>query len=92
MDSLYCVVFEVKAVKQLKELDRPQRVLLLNWIIDNLDGCENPYATNGAKKLENIASGIRYRVGNYRLLAMIHNDLVQITVIMIGHKSQVYGA
>ncbi|MCL2137398.1 MAG: type II toxin-antitoxin system RelE/ParE family toxin [Coriobacteriia bacterium] len=90
MTGQYSVVIEVKAVKQIKKLDRPQRALLINWIAENLEGCENPYVVSGAKKLEGIDNGVRYRVGNYRILATVHKDLVQIKVFTVGHRSQVY--
>ena len=87
---VYQVRFEEKVVKQLNKLDRPQKVLLLNWIKENLEGCTNPFQVNNAKALAGVKNGVRYRVGRYRILATIHEKYLEIRVFQIGHRSSVY--
>jgi mRNA interferase RelE/StbE len=39
---------------------------------------------------ENMAGLWRYRVGDYRLICEIQNDVLQVLVINIGHRKDVY--
>ncbi|MEH2412286.1 type II toxin-antitoxin system RelE family toxin [Nostoc sp.] len=43
------------------------------------------------KLLKGELSGYyRYRVGNYRVIYQIDDDLNQVTILLIGHRSRVY--
>lgn len=90
MANSYKVLLDENASKCLSKLDKPQRVLILGWIRKNLEGCENPYAVSSAKSLAGIPGGVRYRVGNYRILCSIDNNQVVIRIFKIGHRSKVY--
>ncbi|MCL2826531.1 MAG: type II toxin-antitoxin system RelE/ParE family toxin [Eggerthellaceae bacterium] len=90
MGAAYRVVFEEKAKKQLTKLDKPQRVLLLGWIRKNLEGCSDPYAVSNSKSLVGVERGIRYRVGNYRILCVVNDEWIEIKVFKVGHRSDVY--
>jgi mRNA interferase RelE/StbE len=83
------VIFSPKATAQLKKLDNSQRAIILKWISKNLVGTENP--KERGKALSNDMRGFwRYRVGDYRLIAEIHKEEVIISVVNIGHRSEVY--
>lgn len=38
----FAVEYTVRAVKELKKLDKPTRALIYGWIEKNLIGCDNP--------------------------------------------------
>ena len=59
------------------------RLLILNWIGKNLEGCENP-RQHGKPLVGNNAGVWRYRVGNYRILADILDD----KLIIQGHQNR----
>ena len=65
--------------------------MILTWIKENLDGCENPRLVHGGKQLQGTDSGWRWRVGSYRVLGKIMDDVLQIKVVRIGHRQGVYG-
>jgi len=87
----YRLVFTNKAEKQLEAIPIKQRRMILAWMAENLDGCENPKAVIGGKQIQGTHNGWRYRVGSYRILARIEKDELLIEVVRVGHRQGVYG-
>ncbi|RRC95262.1 type II toxin-antitoxin system RelE family toxin [Schaalia canis] len=85
----YRVELTAKARKQLKKMDRFDARILATWIRDNLEGCLNPRAL-GKGLTANHSGEWRYRVGSYRILAVIHDDVVTIEVFSIGRRDTIY--
>lgn len=86
----YKVELTAKARKQLKKMDRFGARILATWIKNNLDGCADPRAF-GKSLTANRSGEWRYRVGSYRILALIKDETVTIEVFTVGHRSVVYG-
>lgn len=87
--STYRVELTARARKQLKKMDRFDAKILATWIKNNLDGCADPRAF-GKGLTANRSGEWRYRVGSYRILALIHDDVVLIEVFSIGRRDKVY--
>ena len=85
----YKVEFTARARKQLKKMDRFDARLIAAWIKENLDGCTNPRAF-GKGLSANRSGEWRYRVGAYRILALIDDGTITIEVFSIGHRSEIY--
>lgn len=86
---MYQVVFTDKALKVLKKLDRSVSRMLLAWIKNNLEGCDNP-RIHGKALTGNHAGRWRYRVGDYRIMAETSDDTITIYVVNIGHRKNIY--
>ena len=85
----YQVVYTRTAVKQLKKMDRKIAALIISFIEDKLLDCENPRAYG--KALQGDLSNIwRYRIGDYRVLAKIQDQVLLITVVEVGHRKNIY--
>ena len=84
----YRVEFTSAAKRQLKEMDRFDASLILNWIEKNLEGCADPRA-HGKGLTANRSGEWRYRVGSYRILAIIQDGRLVIEVFKVGHRSEV---
>ncbi|MDO4537162.1 MAG: type II toxin-antitoxin system RelE/ParE family toxin [Coriobacteriales bacterium] len=85
----YRVQYSKAALKQLKKMDRFDARLIVSWIGEHLEGCENP-RIYGKGLTANRSGEWRYRVGNYRILCVIEDDLLVIEVFSIGHRKNVY--
>ena len=85
----YRVEYSKTALRQLKKMDRFDARLITSWIGKNLEGCEDPRA-RGKGLTANRSGEWRYRVGNYRILCVIEDDVLIIEVFSIGHRSEVY--
>ena len=85
----YRVELTSKARKRLKKMDRFDARILATWIKNKLDGCADP-RTFGKALTANHSGEWRYRVGSYRILAVIHDDIITIEVFSIGRRDTIY--
>ena len=85
----YRVEYTKTAVKQLKKMDRKIASLILSFIEDKLLNCENPRLYGKALRGD-LTDIWRYRVGNYRILAKIEDEIVLITIVEVGHRKEIY--
>lgn len=83
------VEYSKAALKQLKNMDRFDARLITSWIGKNLEGCEDPRAY-GKGLMANRSGEWRYRVGNFRILCNIRDEVLVIEVFAVGHRSSVY--
>ena len=83
------VQYTKAALKQLKKMDRFDAQLIVSWIGKNLEGCDDP-RVHGKGLTANRSGEWRYRVGSYRILCVIEDDVLVIEVFSIGHRSTVY--
>ncbi|QDH21623.1 type II toxin-antitoxin system RelE family toxin [Saccharibacillus brassicae] len=87
---MYTVRFSDAALKKLKKIDRYQAALLIGWIEKNLVNCSDPRSL-GKALVANHRGKWRYRIGDYRILALIEDEEIIITIIDIGHRRDIYG-
>lgn len=85
----YRVELTAKARKQLKKMDRFDARILAAWIKNNLDGCSDPRAL-GKGLTANHSGEWRYRVGSYRILALIDDSVITIESFCSGREDKIY--
>jgi len=85
----YEVQFSEKALKTLKKMDPYQSRLIIGWIEKNLVECQDP-RVHGKALVGDKKGYWRYRIGSYRLIADIQDDIVRIDIISIAHRREVY--
>ncbi len=81
----YTVILPRSVQKQLARLD----VNVQSRIEDSLGTLQETPRPAGAKKLKG-RDGWRIRVGDYRVIYEIQDKVLQIIVIQIGHRRDVY--
>lgn len=86
---MYAVDYTPQAIKELRKLDKHTRMLVLAWIEKNLVGCADPRIL-GKGLTSNRSGQWRYRVGDYRLIANISDNIVTILVLSVGHRKEIY--
>lgn len=82
----YQVVFTRRAFRDMSALPQSDRARLAKRI-DALAGDPRPH---GARKLEDMEGLYRLRVGDYRVLYTIEDDVITVTVVRIGHRRDIY--
>ena len=85
----WIIRFSDEALKQMKKIDRYTVRLIDSWIAKHLEDCENPRSL-GKGLVGNKSGQWRYRIGDYRLLCEIQDDVLLILVIKVGHRKSVY--
>ena len=89
MNSVWKIEYEGRAQKQLKKLDRTAATRLVRTLQDDLARTCDPRATG--KALMGELSGFwRYRVGDYRAIARIEDQVVTVFIIEVAHRREVY--
>ena len=85
----YTVEYTEKALKSLKKLDHSALIIIKTWIEKNLVGTEDPRKRGKGLTANRIGEWL-YRVGAYRILAEIQDEVLVILIIDIGHRSTIY--
>ena len=86
---MFQVKFSEHAVKELRKLDKPTVRVIKNWVIKNLVDTTDP-RMHGKALTGNLKGIWRYRVGDYRLFAEIHDEDLIIFLFEIAHRREVY--
>jgi mRNA interferase RelE/StbE len=82
----YQIQFSKGAAKQIKKLPADIKERIDKKILD-LAIEPRP---NGVKKLQGDDNSYRIRVGDYRIIYEIEDDILLVTVIKIKHRNEVY--
>ncbi|BBG65336.1 RelE/StbE replicon stabilization toxin [Hydrogenimonas sp.] len=83
---MYEVVLDKKVLKDLKQIEKKDRIKIVETIEDKL--AKNPFI--GKRLAGNLSEYYRYRVGNYRIIYLIYETEVEIEIIKVGHRKDIY--
>lgn len=78
-----------KALKQLRKLGPEPARRIIAFLDDRVTGCEDPRQFGKCLKGD-LGEFWRYRVDDYRILCRIHDGLLQVLVVRIGHRRDIY--
>ena len=82
------VKYSEKAEQQLKKLDNSARKIIERFV-KRLPDYPNP--RDIGKALKGQFAGLwRYHVDDYRLICSIHDNVLTIEIVKIGHRKEVY--
>ena len=84
------IIFEDKALKVLKNLDKPIATRIIDFMENRISTSNNPRALGAALQGSELGSFWKYRVGDYRIIAQILDKEVKILVVKIGNRKEVY--
>ncbi|WP_285907971.1 type II toxin-antitoxin system RelE family toxin [Pseudodesulfovibrio pelocollis] len=70
-------------------LDKQAQRLLLKYLRERI--APNNPRDYGEPLRKNLAGLWKYRVGDYRIVADIQDDIVLILILRVGHRRKVYG-
>lgn len=86
---MWKIEWDSKALKEAKKLDRKARKKIVEYLEKRVLASQNPYQLG--KPLKGNKAGIwRYRVGDYRILCQIEDEVLIILIIAVGHRKDIY--
>lgn len=85
----YSINYSDTARKALKKLDRQSAQRILDYMDERVATAEDPRSLGKPLK-GTLADLWRYRVGDYRILCHIHDGELQVLVLKIGNRREVY--
>lgn len=83
------VEWDDRARKELRKLDHPVQKEILKYLRTRIVESKNPRLF-GQNLSGNKAGLWRYRVGDYRLICRIDDDILVVLVVGVGHRKEVY--
>ena len=83
------VEWDDRARKELRKLDHPIQKEILKYLRTRIVESKNPRFF-GQNLSGNKAGLWRYRVGDYRLICRIEDDILVVLVVGVGHRKEVY--
>jgi len=85
----YRLIYSKDFQKIFKKLDSSVQKLVASYIKHNLENTDNP--RYHGKVLVGDKKGLwRYRIGNYRLIVEIQDDILVVLILTFGHRRDVY--
>jgi len=84
---VYRVEWSERAVRQLDKLDHRVRRTIVRFMADRVHGSDDPRAIGKPLRSERLW---RYRIGDYRVLCHIQDDVLVVLVVELGHRREVY--
>jgi mRNA interferase RelE/StbE len=78
------------AEKQLAKLDKPVALRLVKFLRERVAAQEDPRSIGAALTGSRFGELWKYRQGDYRIVARIEDDVLQILVVQVGHRKEVY--
>lgn len=83
---MYRVEFTAKAAREVRKLPRP----IKKRVVEAAEALAAEPRPHGSRKLVGEENAWRIRVGNYRVIYEVLDDLLLITVVRAGHRREVY--
>ena len=83
------ITLSARAKKQLKQLDRTVQKRITKFLSE-LASLADP-RSKGKSLVGNLMGFWRYRVGDYGILCRIHDEELEILVVEVGHRKEIYG-
>lgn len=84
------MIYEIKFTKAARKMFRKLSQELQDCIQIKIDDLAIEPRPNGVKKLQGKENSYRIRVGDYRIIYDIFDNVLLISIVEIGHRSQVY--
>lgn len=81
----YRIVFKKSVAKDLRQIPKKEIQRILKRI-DSLKDDPRPAS------MEKLSGDEKYRIrqGNYRILYMIEDEIITVTIVKVGHRRDVY--
>lgn len=78
------------AKKQLQKLERQTAQRLTQYLRERVLLHDNPRLVGAALQGNRLGELWKYRVGDYRIIARIKDQELEILVVEVGHRREVY--
>jgi mRNA interferase RelE/StbE len=84
----YTIEYKSSSLEDLKQINRQIQSRIIKkiiWLAENFEDIEPPTLS------ANLAGAYKLRVGDYRIIYEFNEVDENITILKIGHRSEIYG-
>lgn len=86
----WTIEFDPSAEKELDKLDPQQAKRILRFLFDRVAHLDDPRSIGEALKGSRFNTLWKYRVGDYRIITSIEDNVARILIVKIGDRKEVY--
>ncbi len=83
---MYRILIDKRVVKDLKKFDKNNRLKIIDIIENKI--ANDPY--KGKRLAGNLSDFWKYRVGDYRIIYLIFDDRVEVEIVKVGYRKNIY--
>jgi mRNA interferase RelE/StbE len=87
---VWTIEFAESAAKQIRKLDPAIARRITSYLRERVASAVDPRSLGAALKGDELGQFWKYRVGDYRIIAEIHDQEIRILVVRLGHRREVY--
>jgi len=84
------IEFADSAAKQVRKLDPGIARRITSYLRERVASAADPRSLGAALKGDELGQFWKHRVGDYRVIAEIHDQAIRILVVRLGHRREVY--
>ena len=84
------VSFDPAAERELKKLDPQIARRILRFLFERVAASADPRRLGAALKGSRLGEFWKYRIGDYRAIARIEDEMMLVLVVRIGNRREVY--
>jgi len=84
------IKFDPAAERELKKLDKSIARRILNFLLNRVAQSDNPRILGAALTGSKLGDFWKYRIGKYRVIVVIEDDVLTILVLKVAKRSDVY--
>ena len=86
----WTVELDRAAVRDLRKLDRTAARRILAFLHGRVAALDDPRSIGEALEGSKLGEFWKYRVGDYRVIARIEDEVLRVLVVRIGNRRNVY--
>ncbi len=86
----WAVEFDPAAARELKKLGPQASRRILVFLQERVAAATDPRSIGAALKGSQMGELWKYRVGDYRIICSIEDAVLQVLVVRVGHRREVY--
>lgn len=84
------IEIDLAADRDLSKLDKQVAKRILKFLHERIAPLEDPRSIGEALKGSQLGEFWKYRVGAYRIIVHIEDDVLLVLVLRIGHRKSIY--
>ena len=84
------IEFDPAAARELAQLDRPHARRILSFLSEPVAQLDAPRSIGEPLKGSKLGEFWKYRVGDYRVISRIEDNVMRVLVVRIGNRREVY--
>jgi mRNA interferase RelE/StbE len=86
----WIIEFDPSAKKELDKLEPQKAKRILSFLFERVARLDDPRSIGEALKGSRLNTLWKYRVGDYRIIASIQDNVTRILIVKIGDRKEIY--